>query len=291
MANLDQNVYPYYDDFDDTKNFKRVLFRPSFAVQARELTQLQTNLSEQIKNISLPLLENGEALIPGELRWSRSVPEISLTSSSGTYLEEDYTITDSTSTKYLIGKYIHGAGNTGISASNAIAKIIAATPASTTSAMKFHLLVLSGTFVAGENLNIYNQTESGSGTSGAKVATVSSYTIAPVGQAVVYIKEGTFNINGYSVYTPSQVLVTNDKSTRIGFNVVESFVTESTDVSLLDNSSGSTNYQAPGADRYKISLTLAAKIVDPTSVVSTLVTADENFIEIGKFDNFGDFID
>ena len=64
MANLDQNVYPYYDDFDDTKNFKRVLFRPSFAVQARELTQLQTNLSEQIKNISLPLLENGEALIP-----------------------------------------------------------------------------------------------------------------------------------------------------------------------------------------------------------------------------------
>ena len=81
------------------------------------------------------------------------------------------------------------------------------------------------------------------------------------------------------------------KSTRIGFNVVESFVTESTDVSVLDNSSGSTNYQAPGADRYKISLTLAAKIVDPTSVVSTLVTADENFIEIGKFDNFGDFID
>ena len=35
------NVAPYYDDFDETKNFHRILFRPGFSVQARELTQLQ----------------------------------------------------------------------------------------------------------------------------------------------------------------------------------------------------------------------------------------------------------
>ena len=34
----DLNVSPYYDDFDTNDNFHRVLFRPGFAVQARELT-------------------------------------------------------------------------------------------------------------------------------------------------------------------------------------------------------------------------------------------------------------
>ena len=32
------NVDPYYDDFDETKNFHRILFRPGAAVQGRELT-------------------------------------------------------------------------------------------------------------------------------------------------------------------------------------------------------------------------------------------------------------
>lgn len=46
-ANLD--VAPYFDDYDESKNFHRVLFRPSVAVQARELTQLQTILQNQIE--------------------------------------------------------------------------------------------------------------------------------------------------------------------------------------------------------------------------------------------------
>ena len=36
----DLNVAPYYDDFDKEDNFHRVLFRPGFAIQGRELTQL-----------------------------------------------------------------------------------------------------------------------------------------------------------------------------------------------------------------------------------------------------------
>ena len=36
------NAAPYYDDFDADKNYHRILFRPGYAVQARELTQLQT---------------------------------------------------------------------------------------------------------------------------------------------------------------------------------------------------------------------------------------------------------
>ena len=29
------NVSPYYDDFDETKNFHRIIFRPGLEVQSR----------------------------------------------------------------------------------------------------------------------------------------------------------------------------------------------------------------------------------------------------------------
>ena len=56
---LNLNVSPYYDDFDDTKNFNRVLFRPGYAVQARELTQLQTLLQSQIGKFGNHIFKNG----------------------------------------------------------------------------------------------------------------------------------------------------------------------------------------------------------------------------------------
>ena len=45
----DFNVDPYYDDYDESKEFYRILFRPGYAVQAREVTQLQTILQKQIE--------------------------------------------------------------------------------------------------------------------------------------------------------------------------------------------------------------------------------------------------
>ena len=49
---LNFNVDPYYDDFDPNKNFHRILFRPGRAVQARELTQSQTILQDQISKFA-----------------------------------------------------------------------------------------------------------------------------------------------------------------------------------------------------------------------------------------------
>ena len=49
---LNFNVSPYYDDFDPTKNYHRILFKPGSAVQARELTQAQTILQNQISNFA-----------------------------------------------------------------------------------------------------------------------------------------------------------------------------------------------------------------------------------------------
>ena len=46
----DLNISPYYDDFDSSKNFYKVLFKPGYPVQARELTTLQSILQDQVKS-------------------------------------------------------------------------------------------------------------------------------------------------------------------------------------------------------------------------------------------------
>jgi hypothetical protein len=50
---------PYYDDFDPQKNFYRILFKPGVPVQARELTQLQTILQNQIKSFASHIFVDG----------------------------------------------------------------------------------------------------------------------------------------------------------------------------------------------------------------------------------------
>jgi len=53
------NVSPYFDDYSEDKNFHRVLFRPSVAVQARELTQLQTILQNQVERFGDNIFKTG----------------------------------------------------------------------------------------------------------------------------------------------------------------------------------------------------------------------------------------
>ena len=66
MQKTDLNVAPYYDDFDVTDNFHRVLFRPGFAVQARELTTLQSILQNQVERHGRHMFKEGSLVVPGQ---------------------------------------------------------------------------------------------------------------------------------------------------------------------------------------------------------------------------------
>ena len=57
--NTNLNVTPYYDDFDQSKNFYRVLFRPGFPIQARELTTMQSIMQNQVENVGAHLFKDG----------------------------------------------------------------------------------------------------------------------------------------------------------------------------------------------------------------------------------------
>ena len=59
------NKPPYFDDFDPSKNYSKILFRPGRAIQSRELTQIQSILQYQIaaigdKVISSPIVSGGD---------------------------------------------------------------------------------------------------------------------------------------------------------------------------------------------------------------------------------------
>ena len=60
--NTNFNVDPYYDDFDESKNYHRILYRPGLAVQGRELTQMQTILQNQIDSFGENVYKEGAIL-------------------------------------------------------------------------------------------------------------------------------------------------------------------------------------------------------------------------------------
>lgn len=59
MSNLNLNVNPYFDDYDESRNYYKILFKPGVALQARELTQVQTILQNQISKIGSYLFKDG----------------------------------------------------------------------------------------------------------------------------------------------------------------------------------------------------------------------------------------
>ena len=75
------NIQPYYDDFDETKNYHRILFRPGYAVQARELTQLQTALQAQIDRYGQYAFKDGSRVLGGKVSINTEYDFIKLKSS------------------------------------------------------------------------------------------------------------------------------------------------------------------------------------------------------------------
>ena len=65
------NISPYYDDFDKEDKFYKVLFKPGFPVQARELTTLQSSLQNQIESFGSHIFKDGSMVIPGNINFDQ----------------------------------------------------------------------------------------------------------------------------------------------------------------------------------------------------------------------------
>ena len=74
----DFDVDPYYDDYSEDKGFYRILFRPGYAVQAREVTQLQTILQKQIERYGQHIFEDGSVVLGCDLNYDNQVKSVKL---------------------------------------------------------------------------------------------------------------------------------------------------------------------------------------------------------------------
>src|SRR5210317_64216 len=248
----DFNLSPYYDDFTESKKFHRILFRPSFAVQARELTQSQTQLQNQIERVSDHLFDKGAMIIPGEIGYDLNYYAVKLTSKSNSTIADYIGTTLTGGTSGVTAKVINAVATDGTDPDTLFVKYFNTNSTDNTTIE----------FSDGETLT-------------APLGDTAVVDTTATGSAA-QVKQGVYYINGFHVQVSNQTLIldkyTNTPSYRVGLTVTESFVTPGDDTSLNDNAQGVSNTNAPGAHRFKIELTLAKKALTSTE--------DNNFYEL-----------
>ena len=251
---LSSNIAPYYNDFDDSKNFHQILFRPGFAVQARELTQLQSILRSQIEKFGNHIFKQGSIVIPGNSRAELGVPYAKIESTfNGVAINPSDWLN-----KVVVG-----------STSGVTAIVNHIEYATQGDPVTFYLSYLSGgviddvstgkiIFDLGEDLYLADSTTT--------FARIQSNTDS-IGQgSIAYINQGVYYVNGTFVTVSKQQVVISkydiQPSCHVLLKVVETFVTSDDDSTLLDPAQGSYNFAAPGADRLKIDLQLTYLPID-----------------------------
>ena len=309
MAVIDFNVDPYYDDFEGAngaknKDFHRVLFRPGFPVQARELTQLQSILQEQVERFGRHIFEEGSQVIPGDIAFDTEYDFIKVQSTFNAQNIESYR-TD------FVNKIITGA-ETGVKA-----RVIGTLAATSDNPLTLYVKYedsgtnnATNTFSIGETVTASNadnttaknpqltadQTTEISATllttgtnntadatnrfdAGALITAGNNDTVGR--GSAVQIQSGVYFVNGFFVANDAQTILLdkyhNKPSYRIGFEVTQDTVTPEEDATLKDNAQGASNFAAPGAHRYKITLTLVKKTLTEKT--------DTKFVELARIEN------
>lgn len=288
---LNLNSSPYYDDFDGNKNYNRVLFKPGVAVQARELTQLQTVLSDQLSQLGSFSLKEG-AIISGCEQKIENFAFIKIT-------DEDFNgnpVANSDLASYdnaiLVGS------TTGLRARIITHKTGQITVGNTIDTKAFYIVYVDENsqnadlttsqykrFQQGETLTIESSNSSikgktfvthntPSGTFGKRdfyAGVAPHLTMSP---GIIYALGTFIRTKNLSVFIDSFSPATDKK---IGFLVGQTIKQASSDNTLYDNARGTFNEGAPGADRLEHTVSLISYNKDATPA--------DDFFQIATYSN------
>ena len=266
LTNL--NVSPYYDDFDKADAFHRVLFRPGFSIQARELTTLQSILQNQIEQQGNHVFKEGSVVIPGQVSYSDAYYSLALESTFGGEDVRPSQYYNATTPVTLTGV-----------TSGVKAQVIGYAEGSTTSQPYLYVQYVqtgtdnnTGVFSDSENI-IADSVVTHTTSYAANIASGTTFSSSASGTgSAVTVEAGIYYIRGTFVRNEKQTVVLSNTSktetARVGFLINETLVSPEADTTLTDNATGSNNYAASGAHRLKITLTLAK--LDTTSVDDSL---------------------
>lgn len=278
------NVDPYYDDFSEDKKFLRLMFRPGYGVQARELTQVQTILQNQIERFGSHVFDEGSIVLDGQISENRvKYAKVSV----GTSIDPaDFVNTVATVSGKAKARIVHAEGT--LDDSN-----------DEYSVLFFEYMDGGATFTAGDIISATASNGVGitASVTGPSIGNIVGDGIVVSADRGVRFVEGYFVLNtaqsigAYTLTgsTGSQVRLYESPTTSIGFTVDKSFVTATDDTSLNDPAFGFYNYAAPGSDRFKIDLTLTQRSFVPSDTSSVDNFSRVGFIEFMRLDG-GDIV-
>jgi hypothetical protein len=271
------NVAPYFDDFDATNDYHKVLFKPGVPVQARELTTLQSILQNQIGKFGQHFFKEGAKVIPGNTGYTQLYRCVQLQNIFLGVPVEAYV-------DQLVGTKITGQ-TSGVTAF--VDRVLLSQESERGNLTLYINYLGSNTqnnagevFLDGESL--FSNTTITSGLLGnTSISAGQPFAITLANNSTATgssfnITEGVYFIRGQFVNVSTETLIlsqyTNRPSYRVGLNINEQIINSDIDETLNDNSQGFNNYAAPGADRLKISTSLITKSLTDYD--------DNNFIEL-----------
>jgi hypothetical protein len=278
-AKTNLNVSPYFDDFDPRDNYYKVLFKPGYPVQARELTSLQSILLNQTESFGKHIFKEGSVVIPGQIRYDNPIYAVEIESEFNgipisLYFDE------------MLDKTVIGA-DSGVKAS--IFYLLKNTESERGNYTIYVKYISAGgadfsnkKFFDNENLLLESPLTYGGITipSGQEFVKTIQTNATSEGSSAT-IADGVYFIRGIFANVNTQTILLDQygitPSYRVGFTVIESVVTSDDDADLYDNAQGFSNFSAPGADRFKLDLVLDKKELTDTDT--------DSFVEILRVTN------
>jgi hypothetical protein len=245
---MEFNVDPYYDDFKQNaldNNYLRILFKPGQAVQARELTQIQSILQNQIKQFGDHIFQNGSPVIGGNMSLDNKVKYLKLQT---TYNNQDVNIDD------FAGNIVRSSDGT------VQAKVL------TTYYPNLGTPTLLVKYITGNEFSDGSVLTIATTTTQAQLISSGSSGLA----SICSINEGVFYVDGFFIKVQDQTTPVNpygvSGNVKVGLQISDDIVDYLVDTTLLDPAQESFNYQAPGADRYQFNLTLSTRPIDTVQI-------------------------
>lgn len=279
MAIKTYNDAPYNDDFNsdsvqftgaEGKNYLRILFKPGYSVQVRELNQMQSILQSQIDKFGQSIYKEGPILdgkgnLDNNVSYIDIVLDDTYVTAISPYLDQvlkiENTVWPTGSAGGLKASVLHYEA---LEADNAYRLFIrydsSIQDGSLNNIQEYSVDVDLATE---PNIEVSNAITNSEGTTLIGEGTPFASVTAVGYGAVAKTDAGVYFINGQFVYNPAEELYIAKPSEeyslngKIAFVVTDEIVTYITDPLLLDNANGTPNESAPGADRYKIDFKLA----------------------------------
>jgi len=291
-STVSQNTFlsTYNDDYRDSDHYHRILFNNGRALQARELTQMQTIIQSELARLGEYIFKEGAIFDTNYGALSSGFQALGFVK----------VLTLPTGYDLLVGNIL-------TNADNVTALVKAVIPATSTDPATILVRYISSnnetsadTAAGPKTFNPSNVLSYDTGDISGSLTVQTTNTAAnPATGRGSFIEIPQFNtfVHGHLVMAEAQSLVIDKYSARptgtIGFKVTEEVITATDNIALYDNSGSTPNLTAPGADRYKISITLALQsdvLATDTfhplvklnqGIVTTLKTRDNTLNQIG----------